>query len=146
LDNKELSWANVSPFHLMLMLFAGLMISGLYGLLGLILISSLNGKTEAQHFFTSYTSSFKTILSFGLVLGLAPMVYKYQNAIPQTIEAAFAKEELSLTDYFKYKQRFFSLFRSVTFSAEFFVVAFVIFSYARFLKRLKPLSQKKNFH
>src|SRR5436305_403066 len=116
----------------MLMLFAGLTVSGAYGLLGLVLVSYTRGNADAQLFFTAYTGSFKTILSLGLVLGIAPMVYQYQKAIPQTIEAAFTEAQLSNTEYFKYKQRFFSLFRSITFSAEFIVVAFVIFSYARF--------------
>lgn len=128
----------VSPFSLMLMLFRGLAISGAYGLLGFILVSSLSGRADAQAFFTNYTSSFKTILSLGLVLGIAPMVYQYQNAIPKTIEAAFTQAQLSETDYFKYKRRFFSLFRSITFSAEFIVVAFVIFSYARFPRSSTP--------
>jgi hypothetical protein len=116
----------------MVMLFVGVAISGAYGLLGLVLVSYISGSTDAQLFFAAYTSSFKTILSLGLVLGIAPMVYKYQDAIPETIEAAFTRAQLSETDYFKYKERFFSSFRSITFSAEFIVVAFVIFSYARF--------------
>lgn len=126
----------ISPFRLMLMLFCGLAISGAYGLLGLALVFQIAGRPDAQLFFTAYTSSFKTILSLGLILGIAPIVYKYQNAIPQTIEAAFTRAQLAETDYFDYKRKFFSLFRSITFSAEFIVVAFVIFSYARF-----PLSR-----
>ena len=116
----------------MIMLFVGLAISGAYGLLGFVLVSYTSGNNEAQLFFTAYTSSFKTILSLGLVLGIAPMVYQYQKAIPQTIQTAFTKAQLSQTDYYKYKRRFFSLFRSITFSGEFIIVAFVIFSYARF--------------
>jgi len=116
----------------MLMLFLGLGVSAAYGLLGSALILYLGGKEEAQLFFTAYTSSFKTILSLGLILGTALIVYKFQSAIPKTIETAFTETQLSATEYFVYKERFFSLFRSITFSAEFIVVAFVIFSYARF--------------
>jgi hypothetical protein len=122
----------ISPFRLMLILFLGLAVSAAYGLLGSALIFNLGGKEEAQQFFTAYTSSFKTILSLGLILGTALIVYKFQSAIPKTIEAAFTETQLSETEYFVYKKRFFSLFRSITFSAEFIVVAFVIFSYARF--------------
>ena len=116
----------------MLMVFLGLGVSTAYGILGYALIFNLGGKEDAQLFFAAYTSSFKTILSLGLSLGIALMVYKFQSAIPKTIEAAFTETQLSATEYFVYKQRFFSLFRSITFSAEFIVVAFVIFSYARF--------------
>jgi len=118
------------------MLFSGLGVSVAYGLLGSALIFFLGGKEEAQLFFTAYTSSFKTIVSLGLAIGIARIVYKFQSAIPKTIEAVFTETQLSATDYFDYKQWFFSSIRSITFSAEFTVVAFVIFSYARF-----PLSK-----
>lgn len=126
----------ISPFRLMLMLFLGLGVSAAYGLLGSALIFYLEGQEDALHFFAAYTRSFKTIISLGLVLGIALIVYKCQEVIPQTIEAAFTETQLSSSDYFVYKRRFFSLFRSITFSAEFIVVAFVIFSYCRF-----PLSK-----
>lgn len=126
----------ISPFRLMIMLFLGVGLSVAYGLLGLALILFVEGKDDALHFFAAYTSSFKTIISLGLVFGITLIVYKCQNVISQTIEDAFTEEQLSKSEYYVYKQRFLSRFRSITFSAEFIVVAFVIFSYCRF-----PLSK-----
>ena len=127
----------ISPFRLMLRFFIGLGVSAAYGLLGSAFIWYMGGKEEAQLFIAAYCSSFKTIISLGLILGTALIVYKSQKVIPQTIEAAFTQTELSATNYFKHKKRFFSLIRSITFSAEFIVVAFFIFSYAHF-----PLSTR----
>jgi hypothetical protein len=119
-----------SPFRLMLMLFLGLALSLAYGLLGAALVWYIGGKSEAQLFFAAYTISFKTIVSLGLILGTALIVFRTQDVIPQTIEAAF-KGQLS-DDYFYYKRRFESLRVSITFSAELTVVAFIIFSYCQF--------------
>ncbi|MDT4967428.1 MAG: hypothetical protein QOJ64_2165 [Acidobacteriota bacterium] len=118
----------------MLIFFLGMAISLAYGLLGSALLFYLGGKSEAQLFFAAYTSSFKTIISLGLILGTALIVYCTQNVIPQTIEAAFGGQ-LS-EDYCYYKQRFASRRISITFSAEFIVVGFIIFSYSQF-----PLSR-----
>jgi hypothetical protein len=135
-DNKELSVPQISPISLMFTLFVGLGISAAYGLLGFVLSSYLGGNDDGRAFFAAYTTSFKTILSLGLILGIAGIVYKYQQAIAETIRAAFNEAELSATEYYRYEHRFFSTFRSVTFSAEFILIAWIVFSYARF-----PLSQ-----
>lgn len=122
----------VSPFRLMHTLFIGLEISVIFGLLSLALLYWTGGKSEAQLFFVAYTSSFKTLISLGMILGTALIVFYSQKVIPQTIEAAFTEAQLSKTDYSLYKRRFFSLQRSITFSASFVVVAFVIFTYCHF--------------
>jgi hypothetical protein len=126
-----------SPFRLMLMLFLGLAVSLAYGLLGSALLLYLDGKSDAKLFFVAYTSSFKTIISLGLILGTAIIVASTQNDIPETIEAAFTETQLSKTHYSYYKRRFASRRISLTFSAEFTVVAFIIFSYCQF-----PLSRR----
>ncbi len=123
-----------SPFRPMLLFFLGLALSVAYGLLGSALVWYLSGKSEAQLFFAAYTTSFKTILSLGLILGTALIVFYRQDVIPQTIEKAF-KGQLT-QDYFYYKRRFSSLRISLTFSGEMILVAFVIFSYSQF-----PLSK-----
>ena len=121
--------SQISPFRLMIMLFAGLVFSLAYGLVGLALVSWLDGKVEAQHFFVAYSSSFKTIISLGLILGTWLIVFRTQDVISETIEAAFTEKELDATQYFINKQKFYSLPRSISFSAEFIVVAFVVFNY-----------------
>src|SRR5258705_12055264 len=136
-DNKELSLQRISPFRLLLTLFAGMGVSIAYGLFGWSLLFYFGRGAEAQPFFVAYTSSFKTIVSLGLILGTALITYRFQHLIPNTIEAAFTHEQLAKTDYFVNKQKFYSLFRSITFSAEFIVVSFLIFSYSQF-----PLSSR----
>jgi len=122
----------LSPFRMMNFLFLGLGISLIYGLLGLALLWYLGGKSEAQLFFVAYTTSFKTIVSLGLSIGTALIVYLCQNVIPNTIEKAFTKTQLAETDYSYYKKRFASQWLSIEFSAEFIVVGFIIFSYCQF--------------
>lgn len=117
-------------------LFFGLGASLAYALLGAGILFTLGGMTEVQAFLATYTISFKTLFSFGLIFGTAIIVFRSQNVIPETIEAAFDNAHLSKTKYFLYKRRFQSPRRSITFSAEFTVVAFVIFSYCEF-----PLSR-----
>jgi hypothetical protein len=126
----------LSPFRMMNYLFLGLGVSLVYGLLGAAILWRWGSNSEAQHFFEAYTSSFKTIVSLGLCLGTALIVYLCQNVIPDTIESAFTEAQLAETDYAYYKRRFASLWLSIEFSAEFIVVGFIIFSYSRF-----PLSR-----
>lgn len=117
-------------------LFFGLGASAAYGLLAAAILFKLGGMSEIKAFLAAYTTSFKTLFSFGLILGTALVVYRTQTVIPQTVEAAFAPDQLSGTKYSLYKRRFQSRRRSITFAADFVVVAFVIFSHCGF-----PLSR-----
>jgi len=125
-----------SPFRLMIILYLGLGLSLAYCLLGTALLFYLGGKSEDQLFFVAYTTSFKTIFSLGLILGTALIAFRSQNVVPDTIEAAFTQTQLSETDYYINKQKFYSLKRSISLSVEFILVGFVIFSYCQF-----PLSR-----
>jgi len=113
----------------MILLFLGLGVCLGYGLLGLGVVSYFDGKGEAQRFFEAYAVSFKTILSLGLVLGTWLIVFRTQDVISETIETAFTQNDLDATHYFINKQKFYSLARSISFSAEFVVVAFIVFTY-----------------
>lgn len=121
-----------SPFRLMVIFFSGLALSFFYGLLGAALIYYLEGMSEAQAFFAAFTTSFKTIISLGLILGTALIVFLSQDVIPQIIEAAFSKEQLAKTHYSYYKGRFSRLGVSVRFSALMIAVAFFIFHHSQF--------------
>lgn len=121
--------SQISPYRLLILLFAGLGVSLGYGLIGLALVSRLDGEGPAQLFFMDYASSFKTIISLGLILGTWLIVFRTQDVISETIEAAFTHDELDATNYFSNKQKFYSLKRSISFSAEFVVVAFLVFTY-----------------
>jgi hypothetical protein len=122
----------LSPFRLMNTLFLGLGLSVAYGVVSAGVLWVLGGRPEAIAFAEAYTTSFRTLVSFGLIIGTALIVFRSQNIIPETIEAAFTSEQLSDTDYRLYKRRFVSRRRSVTFAAQFVVIAFVIFSYSQF--------------
>lgn len=124
----------IAPLRLLSLLNFGLGISIVYGLLAFTVVYYFYGKPEGQLFFAAYTSSFKTIISLGLIVGAYLIVFRAQDVIPKTIEDAFG-EQLP-DDYYYYKRQFYSLFRSISFSAEMIVVAFVIFSYNQF-----PLSK-----
>jgi len=136
-EQKEPKVQRLSPFRMMNYLFLGLGISLAYGLFGLGLLWYLGGKSEAQLFFASYTTSFKTIVAFGLSIGTALIVYLCQNVIPETIENAFTKTQLADTGYSYYKNRFASLWLSIEFSAELVVIGFIVFTYCQF-----PLSRR----
>lgn len=113
-------------------LFFGLAASATYGVASAGIIFPFGGRSEVQAFLAAYTSSFKSLFAFGLILGTALIVFRSQEVVPQTIEAAFLDTCLSKTQYYFYKRRFQSRRRSITFAAEFVVVAFAIFSYCGF--------------
>jgi hypothetical protein len=123
-----------SPYPPLLLFFLGLILSVAYGVGGALIVWRINGLAEAQLFFAAYTTSFKTVLSLGIILSTAFLVCYGQKVIPATIEKAF-KGQLT-KDYYYYKRRFSSLRISLTYSGQMVVVAFVIFSSSQF-----PLSQ-----
>ena len=123
-----------SPYPPLLLFFLGLLLSVAYGVLGGVLLWYSRGLAEAQSFFAAYTTSFKTVLSFGLILGTALLVYYGQDVIPITIEKAFNRRLTE--DYYYYKRRFSSRRVSLTYSGEMVIVGFVIFASAQF-----PLSR-----
>lgn len=127
---------SLSPFRIMNTLFLGLVASLSFGLLGAGIVVKLSGVSEVQDFLTAYAISFNTLFSFGVILGTALVVFRSQRVIQRAIEAAFSNADLSDTKYFFYRKRFQSPRRSITFSSEFVVVAFVIFAYCDF-----PLSR-----
>jgi hypothetical protein len=112
--------------------FLGLVMSLAYSLGGAVLLFFYEGKSESLAFLEAYNNSFKTLISMGLILGTALVIFRSQNIIPKTIEEAFEKEQLENTNYYFYKKRFGSARRSMTFAAEFAVAGFVIFTYCQF--------------
>src|SRR6266496_5552266 len=114
----------ISPFRLMNTFFFGLGASAGYGLLASGVLFALGGPGDVQVFLAAYTTSFKTLFSLGLILGTALVVFRSQDVIPKSIEAAFTQAQLSSTQYGFYKRRFQSPRRSITFAAEFVVAAF----------------------
>src|SRR6266567_2779009 len=113
-------------------LFIGLLISLAYGALSLLVVYWLEDGSDALRLLAAYAGSFNTAISFGLIIGTALIVYQSQAYIPHVINSTFTTEQLEGTDYLKYKDRFESLGDSVTFMAEFAIVAFVVLSYCDF--------------
>src|SRR6185503_5697958 len=110
----------------------GLQISVAYLFFGTILIRKLEGTTNSIDFFTAYTSSFKTMISLGLILGTALVVLYAQKDITTMIEEVFTKEQLKQTEYYAHRKHFRSLRKTILFAAQVTVVAFFIFRYCRF--------------
>lgn len=127
----------LDPFSVMHTLFLGLGISLAYGTLCSLALYFTKGEGEYKQFLESYLYSFKTFLSFGLVLGVAMIVFKAQLLVPKTIEDAFTERSLEGSGYYLYKGRYLSLKRSVGQMSSYTVVAFVIFSLCGF-----PLSEE----
>jgi hypothetical protein len=114
----------------MLRLNAGFAISLAYGALGLAVLWYFHGQREAQRFVEAYTVSFRTIISLGVILGTALLVYRAQHVIPETIEAAF--QGRLTNDYYYYKRRFWSRLVTTEFSAEMILWSFLVFMLCQF--------------
>lgn len=117
----------------MLIFFSGLAISLVYDIGGFFLVKSLDGETAAVEFFAAYTSSFRTIISLGLILGAAMLVFFVQSDIAAMVESAFWKDQLfTETKYFKYRIHFWRLRKTLIFGAQLGFAAFLIFSFCHF--------------
>lgn len=127
MDHQELS-----PFRLMNILFAGLATSLLFGLLSSLLPYFLASPQDYSQFMRLYFISFRTVISLGLILGTSLIVYRTQDIIPRTIDDVFTEKQLVGSRYPEYKRRYESRRRSMTFAAEFIVLAFIIFNLCRF--------------
>jgi hypothetical protein len=127
----------LAPFSVMHTLFLGLGISLAYGLMCALMLFFLKGGEEYRRFLEAYLYSFKTFLSFGLVIGAAMIVFKAQRLVPETIENSFTAKSLRTTSYYLCRNRYLSLRRSMGQASSYTVVAFVIFSICGF-----PLSEE----
>lgn len=117
----------------------GMAISLLYGSASSLFLYVYEGQHEYALFLEMYTASFGTLISLGLILGTSLIVFKTQKLIPSLIEKSFTKRQLAKTDYFAYKERYASQRRSITFSSQFVIIGFIIFSHCGF-----PLSDTAN--
>lgn len=115
----------------MLLLFSGLLVSLVYGLLGAALLWYFDGKPDAQLFFEHYTKSFKTLIVSGLLIGTGIIAHRTQNIVPETIEKAFTKAQLP-KEYYEHKALFGNLFQTILFMTQLSIAGFVIFLYCRF--------------
>lgn len=84
---------------------------------------------NVQRFAITFAGTFNLIVSGGLIIGTSLFVFLTQKSIPGLIEDEFDKEALSTTGFAKEKGRYLSVPRTMTFSANFAVLAAFIFSY-----------------
>jgi len=112
--------------------FLGLALSLGAGLAGAGLLYVISGDVEAQQFLTKYIAEFGTLVSLGTIASTALIVWRSQNVICNTIEAAFDANELSATSYFEHRTRFYSKRRTVQFATEMIIIAFIIFRVCHF--------------
>jgi hypothetical protein len=82
---------DISPFEVMWTLWWGMLSSMGYGAISFLTLWGVKGKPEAQLFLLTYTVSFKTVVSLGLIFGTALIVFRYQNRFTEVIEAALQK-------------------------------------------------------
>lgn len=113
-------------------MFLGLLLSLVYGLLSCGILYFSGWKPEYQLFAVAYTTSFKTLVSLGLALGTALIVFRSQHLVPQAIEAAFSREQLEKTKYYLFRGRLYSKVRTIAFTSSFIVISFVIFTCCQF--------------
>ena len=121
-----------SPFRLLCTVCLGLAASLLYGLVSMVVVRAVEGPTAATLFWIDYALSFNTLISFGLALGTAFIIFDSQEVVPATIGGAFDAGLLSKTDYFRQRTRFLSLRRSITFSGVFTAAGFYVFQQCQF--------------
>ena len=62
-------------------LFFGLAMSAAYGVLSASILFLTGGTNQVHAFLVAYTTSFKTLFSFGLILGTALIVFRSQEVI-----------------------------------------------------------------
>jgi len=112
--------------------FVGFLFSIAWVVLSCATVYLFEGSRPCQQLLEVYLSSFRIVLSLGLILGTTFVVYYSQDVIPATVEKVFTTSQLYSTDYFTNKKRFSSISRSVTFSSHFFAVGFLVFSLCSF--------------
>lgn len=122
----------LSPYQLMYTLFEGMGWSLVYGLSSSLALYTIYGFDGAISFLHTYTTSFNTMISLGLGIGTALVVFRNQNIIPETVEAAFSAEQLKKTQYFELRGIYFSRQRSMIWSSEVALGSFLIFLLCKF--------------
>lgn len=120
------------PSRLMWLFFIGLAASFGYGLISTIVLYLLDGPVPAKEFAILYIGPFNTLVSFGIIFGTALIVGGSQTLIPNAIEAAFTEEELSETDYYENKRKYYSIKRTIAFASELIIFCYIIFSFCHF--------------
>ncbi|HYK00307.1 MAG TPA: hypothetical protein VE974_01035 [Thermoanaerobaculia bacterium] len=109
-------------------LFWGLTASLIYGVGGAALLWFLVDLAEATTFLLHYIKSFNVLVSFGLSLATAWIVFRSQRTLPTIISTAFETQELP-KNYYIYRNRFLNASRSIAFSGFHIVGAWIIFSW-----------------
>jgi hypothetical protein len=116
----------------MWLLFIGFAASLAYGIGTAAVIYGIEGKANAERYIVDYIGPFNTLVTLGLITATTLIVWSAHNLIPDTIEEAFTKADLTSTEYLKNKQKYYSLRRAVLFASEMIVIGFFIFAFCHF--------------
>lgn len=127
----------LSPFRVMKRLFLGFHFSLIYGLACSALLYFIDSPKVGKDLFLAYTTSYRTLISLGVVCGTAIIVYNSQQVIPRTVRKAFRNEPLP-REYLDKELTF--LKPNIELPATFVVVSWAIFSYCQF--DLHPHAQR----
>ena len=116
-------------FFIMNSFYYGFIISFTYGVLTSLIVYIFQ-----NYYFERYVKdffiTFNSLILGGLTFGLIYQVYGTQSYVPNIIEKTFG--EIEDETYKEHKRRFFSLGRSLRFSATFIMVSFFLYVYAKF--------------
>src|SRR6266700_3958468 len=121
-----------SLIPLMNQVFLGFGLALLYGIATGGGIWFLEPNDTFRKYVEAYFVSFNCLVSGGLIIGTAIIVWRSQESIPSFIERAFDEASLRETTYYEQKRKYLSLRRSLTFSTDFIIVGFIIFYFCKF--------------
>jgi len=116
-------------FFLMNSFYYGFIISFIYGVLTSLIVYIFQN-SEFEKYVKDFFLTFNSLILGGLVFGITYQIYGTQGYVPSTIEKTFG--EINDKTYKEHKRRFFSLGRSLKFSATFIIASFVLYLFAKF--------------
>lgn len=124
--------AKISPYELLLWFLGGFAISLVYGALGVLLVWGFDGWSMTQAFVEAYTTSFKTLVSFGLIIGTTLVLRRTQTVVQDAIESSFGETALKEVGYYKYRNKFWSRRKTLFFGSKLTIIGFGIFASCTF--------------
>ncbi len=103
-----------------------------YGVMSAVGLYFLYDIDVVKAFLENFAINFNCVVSGGLLLGAALLMYQTQYDIPEKLELVFGEEVREQVKYKEHKDRYLSPDRSAWFCAQFVVVGASIFYFAKF--------------
>jgi hypothetical protein len=118
-------------FKLLHVVFAGFLMSFLYGAATSLLIWIYH-PSQASKYVEAYVTGYNCLISGGITIGTGIFVLLSYRKMPAIIERAFKPSALAATRYPHFKRRYLSVAEAAGFSAVYVAAAYGIFSICRF--------------